>query len=141
MEIKQIRKYNKTIHNSINHLLPYLSRSIRLPSKRYLKKVLRSKNTYLFVGIVNKNIIGTFTLIKYDLIVGSRFWIEDVVVNKQYRGCGYGKELIQFAIDFAKSLGATSINLTSNPKRKEANNLYSKLGFIKYETNVYRYML
>lgn len=61
------------------------------------------------------------------------------MIDESQRGKGYGKELTQFAIDFAKSLGAKSVNLTSQPYRIEANGLYPRLGFVKIETNVYRY--
>ena len=46
--------------------------------------------------------------------------------------------LLHRAIDLAKELGATSVDLTSNPSRKAANMLYKKAGFEPRETNIYR---
>jgi len=33
------------------------------------------------------------------------------------------------------------VALTSRPSRVAANELYKKMGFVQYETNVYKYML
>ena len=81
------------------------------------------------------------TIGTYDFLSGTKVWIEDVVVDESQRGKGIGKELTLFAIGFAKSLGAESVELTSRPSRIAANSLYKKLGFVLRETNVYRYTL
>ena len=65
--------------------------------------------------------------------------VESVVVSSSYRGRGYGKMLVENLINEAKRLGVRSIHLTSNPRRIAANNLYQKLGFVKYETNCYHF--
>jgi len=77
----------------------------------------------------------------YKTPTGIKVWIEDVVVDESYRGKGIGKELMNFAVNYSKSLGAKDVRLTSRPSRIAANKLYSKLGFKKYETNFYKYML
>jgi ribosomal protein S18 acetylase RimI-like enzyme len=64
-----------------------------------------------------------------------------VVVDVSQRGKGVGRELMRFAIDFARLSGAKSIDLTSRPFRIAANQLYLKMGFEKRETNVYRYTI
>jgi ribosomal protein S18 acetylase RimI-like enzyme len=81
------------------------------------------------------------TIGTYKTPTGIKVWIEDVVVDGSHRGKGIGKELMLFAIDYSRSLGAKDIKLTSRPARIEANELYKKLGFKKYETNFYRYQL
>ncbi len=57
------------------------------------------------------------------------------------RGRGIGKKLMLHLIRVAKKAGALTIDLTSNPSRKEANRLYRALGFEKRKTNVYRMTL
>ncbi len=84
---------------------------------------------------------GLFTLVTYDIPTGKKYWIEDVVVDESERGKGIGKAMMLFAIDFARSAGAREIDLTSRPERIEANLLYTKLGFVRRETNAYRYKL
>ena len=81
------------------------------------------------------------TIASYKTPSGIKVWIEDVVVDESQRGKGIGKELMLSAIDYSKSLGSKDIRLTSRPSRIAANELYLKLGFKKYETNFYRYLL
>ena len=84
-------------------------------------------------------IIGMLTLIIYRVPTGVRARIEDVVVDKSARGRGIATRLIKSAIKNAHAGGADGIALTSNPRREEANRLYRKMGFLKWETNVYFY--
>jgi ribosomal protein S18 acetylase RimI-like enzyme len=81
------------------------------------------------------------TLVFNKIPTGDKLWIEDVVVDKVARGKGLGKELIQFAIKYAKNKNVKTINLTSSPERVAANKLYQKLGFMLRETNVYRLII
>jgi ribosomal protein S18 acetylase RimI-like enzyme len=67
--------------------------------------------------------------------------IEDVVVDEAARGTGTAVALTAAAMEEAKRLGATTIDLTSRPSRVAANKLYQRLGFVQRETNVYRYQL
>jgi len=79
------------------------------------------------------------TIGTYDIPSGTKVWIEDVVVDESHRGEGIGRQLTLFAIDFAKSKGYKTLELTSRPSRIAANQLYRTLGFTLRETNVYRY--
>jgi GNAT superfamily N-acetyltransferase len=81
------------------------------------------------------------TIAVCNIPTGVKVWIEDVVVDESQRGKGIGMELMNTAINFAITLGAKSVELTSRPSRIEANKLYLKMGFVLRETNVYRYHL
>jgi ribosomal protein S18 acetylase RimI-like enzyme len=81
------------------------------------------------------------TIGSYNTPSGTKVWIEDVVVDESQRGKGFGEEMMLFAIDYSKSIGTGSVSLTSRPSRITANRLYQKLGFVQYETNVYKYSL
>ena len=65
-------------------------------------------------------------------------WIEDVVVDQNYRGKGYGKVMIDKVIALCRNKGNMTLMLTSRPSRIVANQLYQSLGFEKRETNVYK---
>jgi ribosomal protein S18 acetylase RimI-like enzyme len=41
----------------------------------------------------------------------------------------------------ARAEGVRTVDLTSRPSREAANRLYQRLGFVKRDTNVYRYTL
>ena len=65
--------------------------------------------------------------------------IESVVVSSRCRGKGYGRELMAGLIAAARRFEVHHIQLTSNPARVAANRLYQELGFVRYETNCYKW--
>ena len=86
-------------------------------------------------------IVGTLTLAFYRMPTGLKAWIEDVVVDRSARGHGVGESLNRAAMAEAARRGAKNLNLTSRSKREAANRLYQRLGFVPYDTNVYRYTI
>jgi putative acetyltransferase len=54
-----------------------------------------------------------------------------VYVNKEFRGTGVGRELMQRSIDSAVELGYTELYLESLSAFSKAVSIYEKLGFIK----------
>ena len=142
MKIKEISRFSKRVHEAVLRLLPQLAPETDLPSDQYFKSILTSENTHFFVAeLDNKQIVGMLAIGIYNIPSGTKVWIEDVVVDESQRGKGIGKELILYAINYSRSLGAKSIGLTSRPSRIAANRLYQKMGFVKHETNVYKYLL
>lgn len=139
MKIKRITSFSERVYKSVIRLLPQLAPEIEFPAKQYFKSILACENIHFFiVELDDKQIAGMLTLAAYNIPSGIKVWIEDVVVDDSQRGKGYGKDLMLFAIDYSKSLGAKSVGLTSRPSRIAANRLYQKIGFVKYETNVYK---
>ena len=84
-------------------------------------------------------IVGSMTLVIFPLPTGVRAWIEDVVVDGDARSRGVGEALNRRAMEIAVARGAKTIDLTSRPSREAANRLYQRLGFLRRDTNVYRY--
>jgi ribosomal protein S18 acetylase RimI-like enzyme len=142
MEIKEINRYSIRVFNAVLKLLPQLGPDLKILTKKHFSALLKSENSHFFIAeLDDKQIAGMLTIGTYIIPSGIKVWIEDVVVDESQRGKGIGKELTLFAIGFAKSLGAESIELTSKPSRISANRLYKNLGFVLRETNVYRYTL
>jgi ribosomal protein S18 acetylase RimI-like enzyme len=140
MKITRVTKFNDRVFEAVLNLLPQLDRGADPPDKQYFNDLLSSGNTHLFFAeLDNKDIAGMLTIGTYLTPTGMKVWIEDVVVDDYQRGKGIGKDLIQFAIEYAKTLKAKEIRLTSRPSRTAANQLYKKMGFQQYETNVYKY--
>lgn len=103
-----------------------------------LKNALDDKNVHVFVIRTDGHIVATGTLCIKHTLEFTIADVESVVVSSKYRGRGYGKELMIAMIDAAKNLNVHHIQLTSNPKRVAANQMYQKLGFERYETNCYK---
>ncbi len=126
---------------ALGRLVPQLSRHAPTPTAAEVEVIVGSPATTLFVArdASSSRIVGSLTLAVFCIPTGVRAWIEDVVVDEAARGAGAGAALVRAALDRAESLGARTVDLTSRPDREAANRLYTRLGFAKRTTNVYRY--
>jgi len=126
----------------LNLLMKQLNPSLKEFTEENLLNIVQDNNVYLYIARdIHQNIVGTLTLITYQVPSGKRGYIEDVVVDEKERGKGLGKLLMHEAINKAQELGIETIGLTSRAERTAANSLYQSLGFQKRETNVYKLIL
>jgi GNAT superfamily N-acetyltransferase len=61
----------------------------------------------------------------------SRAVIEAVRIQRDMRGEGLGTELVKWAIDRSRELGASLVQLTSDNSRQDAHRFYERLGFVR----------
>ncbi|GIK09574.1 MAG: hypothetical protein JETCAE02_09990 [Anaerolineaceae bacterium] len=135
------------ISAATDELLDALARLIpqlKISSPRLTRDVLTAlvssdASTLLAARDDSGQIVGALTLVVYRAPTGVRARIEDVVVDEAARGRGVAVELVRRALEIARQKGADGVALTSNPRREPANRLYQKVGFKKWETNVYFY--
>jgi ribosomal protein S18 acetylase RimI-like enzyme len=139
--IEQLKTFSPDITKVVNNLLSQLDSDSKTLSDQDVKEIIESQSNLFFVAKNRDKIVGMLTLIIYRIPAWKKGWIEDLVVDSQYRGKGIATKLIYKAIDSAKSRGVSSLNLTSRQERENANKLYIKLGFEKRDTNVYRIKL
>jgi len=140
MKITRVTRFSTRIFKAVNRLLPQLDKNAELITEEKFRSILLSGSTHFFIAeTADKEIAGMLSAVVYLIPTGTKFWIEDVVVDEAYRGKGIGRDLMKRAIEYAGSSGARSVDLTSRPDRVEANKLYRELGFLLRETNVYRY--
>ena len=139
--IEIVTQADAALLEAMNHLLPQLSSSATSLTMEQLESIVNAEANTFFVARHEGAIVGTLTLAVFPILTGLRAWIEDVIVDESVRGHGYGVTLTEAAIAHARSIGATTVDLTSRPARVAANRLYQKVGFIARETNVYRYSL
>nr|WP_295290756.1 GNAT family N-acetyltransferase [uncultured Prevotella sp.] len=123
---------------SINNLLSQLSDSMHTITEEELNTLISSSQSHLYVLESDGQFIGMTTLCLYLCPIGWKAWIEDVVVDQNHRGKGYGKLMVRKAMEECKNRGNVTLMLTSRPSRIVANQLYQSLGFEKRETNVYK---
>jgi ribosomal protein S18 acetylase RimI-like enzyme len=128
------------IVEAVGRLLPLLSSSPP-PSFEQVAELVDSPATTLFVARDGTDgpIVGILTLAMFRIPSGVRAWIEDVIVSEEARGQGGGEALSRAAVAAARAAGARTVDLTSRPSRAAANRLYERIGFVRRETNVYRY--
>ena len=138
--IRSVTDVTESLSEAYKLLVPQLSTSSNPPTAENLKEIIESDSAQnLIAEDRNGVILGTMTLIIFRIPTGIRAWIEDVVVDSSARGMGIGKELNLAALELAKKAGAKTVELTSRPSREQANQLYKNIGFVKRETNVYRF--
>lgn len=141
MQIDEVTDVDDDLVAAFARLIPQLSSSNPPPSKEFLAEIVASEASTLLVATEDGEILGALTLVVFSIPTGIRAWIEDVVVDEAGRGKGVGRALNEEALAIAEKRGATTVDLTSRPKREAANRLYKRLGFEQRETNVYRYEL
>ena len=141
MEIISVTELTDEIFDALQRLTPLIV-PVTAPTRDELRELILADATTLLVARSDDGtqpIAGALTLICFRVPTGCRAIIEDVVVDESARGQGVAKSLMREALRLAKEYGAAGVMLTSNPRRVAANKLYQKMGFNRWETNVYFY--
>lgn len=138
--IERLKTFSADIVSAVNSLLAQLNPASEPLNDEHVKEIIETSSNYFLAAreSVSHKIVGMLTLVVYRIPVWKKAWIEDLVVDKEYRGKGIATKLINHAIENAKTNRVLSLNLTSRPEKGNANKLYIKLGFKKRDTNVYR---
>lgn len=103
------------------------------PYRTALARIVADPHQHLVVAVRAGRTIGTLQL---TLIPGlsrkgsTRTIIEGVRIHSDERGTGLGTDLIQWAIDTSRDLGADLVQLTSDATRTDAHRFYERLGFV-----------
>lgn len=137
LEIRRIREADEELAAAFARLMPQLSVGLCAPAAEMLRAVVESDRTALFAAQEDGRTVGVLTLAWYDVPSGRKAWIEDVVVDEAMRGRGAGRKLVTAALEYARSVGAVRVALTSNERRRAAHALYEKIGFDKAETTLF----
>jgi ribosomal protein S18 acetylase RimI-like enzyme len=123
----------------ISALVAQLSSHASPVTREVFEKIVHSDTCQLLI-VRNAAcaIVGMLVLALLRLPSGVRAKIEDVVVDANHRGRGFGRALTVEAIRIAAASGARDIDLTSSPSREAAIRLYQNLGFSRRDTTVFR---
>lgn len=140
MTVSTIHKINEDMQKEIYLLLHELSPALGTIDRDRVNRLLEEGRLTLFAAIDDDgHVTGMLTLTSCPTLTGDKYWIEDVIVSKEYRGQGIGKALVKAAVEHVKESGKPyRIYLTSNPSRTAARNLYRSEGFEEYDTGVFR---
>src|SRR5690606_41083264 len=138
MEVKILTKENlenETIKSKIAALFRQLS-----PNKQQvdLNEVLDAANCIvLSTCFIDGEVVGIASMANYKVISGNKGWIEDVVVDENYRGKGIGRKLVEKLLNLAEEQKLSEVLLFTEPHREEAIKLYESLNFHKKESDIY----
>ncbi|NOY98651.1 MAG: GNAT family N-acetyltransferase [Chloroflexi bacterium] len=142
MHIQRITQVTDELCGALQRLVPQLTQNNPPPTRDELAALLASDSSILLTARHPNGtgpVVGALTLIVYRVPTGVRAHIEDVVVDEGMRGLGIGEALMREGLRLAREAGADGVALTSNPRRVAANRLYRKMGFNRWETNLYFY--
>ena len=137
MRIEVLNKSSLTanFHDQVCTLFKQLS-----PNKKQLKldESLIETNPVTLVGcFIGDRIVGIASMAIYKVISGRKGWIEDVIVDENYRGMGIGLKLIEKLLSISSEKQLSEVLLFTEEHRTAAISLYEKLGFSKKESNIY----
>lgn len=104
-----------------------------------MKSLIKDKNIHCLILEHENEVIGFGSLVLHQVPTkGFVARIEDVIIHENHRGKGHGRKITEELILVAIKKKIKLINLTSNPKRVEARNLYESMGFKLLETGVFK---
>ncbi|MDR3222446.1 MAG: GNAT family N-acetyltransferase [Methanobrevibacter sp.] len=92
----------------------------------------KKENIKYFVAIDDDKLIASvFIAIIPNLTGSGRPFgiIENVIVDKEYRGLGLGKAIMEKAIEYGKKQNCQYISLQSGNHRRDAHKFYESIGF------------
>jgi ribosomal protein S18 acetylase RimI-like enzyme len=137
--IEEVTAFSDEIADTVEKLLPELS-DTAVYSRELVEQIVASEATHLYLARIDEQIAGIASLVVYPIPTGIRAHIDDVVVDEIARGHGLSRIVLKHLIDEAiDRFHVRTIDLTSRPSREAANHLYQTSGFVKRDTNVYRY--
>ena len=125
-------------YSTLKELINQLDGSAEIREINFYRSLL---NGYISKKIVEGKLIGVGWIFTRRTLLRKQAVIEDVVVDQNERGKGYGEEITRDLMRWAKENGVETIELTSGSHRVAANNLYKKLGFKLHPTNHYLYQV
>ena len=140
MIVEELSSYTLEDLADIDALMHELSATSSC-NQELLNNAWNDANVHVYVIRDEGHIVATGTLCIKHTLEFTIADIESVVVSSKCRGLGYGKKLMRVMIEAAKRVNVHHIQLTSNPARVAANQLYQELGFERYETNCYKKIL
>lgn len=91
-----------------------------------LKEEIESKNSYFVVGKNDSNEIVGFAGIK---VIIDEADIMNIVTRRDFRQMGVASSLLEYLIDYAKSINLKKITLEVNENNLSAIHLYDKFNF------------
>jgi ribosomal protein S18 acetylase RimI-like enzyme len=137
MEVKQINRADYLLVTKLfdQYRMFYKQTSDIALAETYIKNRLENNESVIFVALVGDKPVG-FTQL-YPLLSSVRatknWLINDLFVDPDHRKQGIGEALLKAAANFAKSHGATFVQLETASDNYTAQSLYEAVGFVKQD--------
>ena len=88
---------------------------------------------YKMFGILERGVLVTYAgvAVQTNLYHKRHLYIYDLVSDEKFRSQGYGKMMLEFLEDYAKTCMCEKLVLSSELQREQADTFYEKNGFNK----------
>ncbi len=103
------------------------------------QEIANYPNYDIYLASLNESpqtVIGTFSLIFLPTMMHPGYHkyaeIDSVTILPTYRCRGFGKEMMQFALNISRQAGCYKMSLSSNVLRIHAHKFYEDLGFQRH---------
>jgi ribosomal protein S18 acetylase RimI-like enzyme len=138
--IEQVTAFTPEIAQAMRRLAKQLGPNYKELTDADVQEMIASPIHFLYLAFDKKSsqVAGMILLLVYRIPYLRKAHLDDLAVDEVFRSQGLGTQLLQKAIAVAKEKGVTYVDFTSRLTRGPANKLYTKLGFTKHDTNVYR---
>jgi GNAT superfamily N-acetyltransferase len=98
-------------------------------------RIQQDPNYTIYVALAQDIIIGAFSLLIMDNLAhggAPSGIVEDVVVHRDWRGQGVGRQMMRFALEQCRQANCYKLSLSSNLQRTAAHRFYEALGFQRH---------
>ena len=130
-------KYRQSVFDFTDACFAELGKKFEPEGRHYFYNDIENEFEVFYCMLDQERVVGTIALKKLDDNIVE---LKAMYLDKDYRGQGLGRRLINAVIDEAKTRGFKSVVLDSMSKYKDALRLYEKCGFKnteRYNDNVY----
>lgn len=132
--LRYVQRHFVVNFEELNSLIKQLDPSAEVKEHNFYRSVL---NGYCSRIMHDKKLVGVGWIFPRQTYLRKQAVIEDVVVDKDHRGLGYGEHITLSLMEWARDNSIDVIELTSGSHRIAANELYKKVGFKLHPTNHY----
>lgn len=118
--------YEPQLLSFLEKCLPESGRALDIDGRHSFYKAISSHFVGFWCMLDNEDIIGTVAVREMN---GNDCELKSLYLLEKYQGQGYGRQLLEKAVNFAKNCGYEKMYLDSLSTSTRAVKLYRKFGF------------
>lgn len=101
-----------------------------------------NENSYYIVAVEDNKMVGVLIMEMFIQLHRAKktSFVDDLIVDEEYRNNGIGKLLLQNAIAYAKQQDCEVVELTSFLSNENAHRFYERNGFKKHSIKFKQYL-
>ena len=145
----EVTEFSEEVLETVQRLLAQYTPNRSAFLKYTLCTILDSSSAHLFFlrpdhiepGEDPNQVWGMVTVNICQTCSTPRAWVDDFVIDENYRRHGLAHTMMDQVLKFAHYIGAPAVMLTASSRRVAGNAFCKNFGFKTYDTNVYIYPL